>query len=148
MNNGNTMVYRLLWTSTIKWVLEQLFDSRERNGVLNKLKMAPVLSWKWGCMCMARRLFPDTWTFLCRMEIDHLADVRQSQNFDLHAIEKLFDVFHHCDELAIALGVHQHASGYSSSQNRQKILCVGLLNGLGTHMLTDQWWLLCCNYTW
>jgi hypothetical protein len=81
------------------------------------------------------------------MEIDHLADVRQSQNFDLHAIEKLFDVFHHCDELAIALGVHQHASGYSSSQNRQKILCVGLLNGLGTHMLTDQWWLLCCNYT-
>jgi hypothetical protein len=73
---------------------------------------------------MARRLFPDTLTFLCRMEIDHLADVcqsqSQSQNFDLHAIEKLFDVFHHCDELAIALGAHQHASGYSSSQNRQK----------------------------
>jgi hypothetical protein len=62
------------------------------------------------------------------MEIDHLADVCQSQIFDLHAIEKLFDVFHHCDELAIALGAHQHASGYSSSQNRQKIVCVGLLN--------------------
>jgi hypothetical protein len=81
------------------------------------------------------------------MEIDHLADVCQSQNFDLHAIEKLFDMFHHCDELAIALGAHQHASGYSSSQNRQKIVCVGLLHGLGTHMLTDQWWLLSCNYT-
>jgi hypothetical protein len=55
------------------------------------------------------------------MEIDCLADVCQSQNVDLHAIEKLFDVFHHCDKLAIALGAHQHASGYSSSQNRKKL---------------------------